>query len=834
MTALVLMACLCAAQWQHPAGMITNATLDEMRSKVASQPWAATLFEQRRATLNAWLDTPLETIREVFPKKRGNVYHNFSCPDDRTRLVYEDFNPYTFKCASCGKTYAPDTDPGIYKPDDRYHGTMYDGWVCFFYQRTGAVAVDLAVLGHLTGDERYFQRSIDLLVIFADVIKTLEKDGEGQFGRILTYHREGDNKILDDLALAYELVRDRMSMPARSHVERDALERMLNDMMLEPYYPYDHNNVYQWHRTILQTALALEREDLINWCFGYGEASPERLPEHRSLRRIVATHFKPDGAFWELCSGYHLYPMYAFCEIAILSHNLVQMDPERFPRDLYDYSTRDTPGGRAIEAALQWFMSMAMPDRTVTVIGDSTKARAGMNDYDMTAEVGYRYFNMRSVGDYPELRAGRRSWPAFLYGAPEIVEGYTPFTSSFLSSGWVSLRNEWRGNQTWVGLNALIPGGGHQHADRLTFTYYSHGKLLALEKATPYNEEKVRILGTLTPAHNTVTVDKVSQKQGESLAGDEIPQVYVFFEGPWAKVAEVRADKLYGQTTAYRRTVILVEDVAVDVFRVRGGETHDWIVNHAGSRPHLVGEDMTTSLSGETVAFEPEDWVLHGSPEAFLARPEGAWSALWDVEGVTSRLTMVNGAGAKVYALETYPIENAIVTKEHPPCATLCVRRADQEPFVAVWDSWTTSPSVREVKGADGPGFVLGTTEHRYLVATGPGSVTDEGGISLSGDAAWCIVRDRDAITWVDGTWVELGAAEGGVRLSTDRPVTLSAEFRDGALILELSENVQYETVAGRDVYRDRPKVRVAVRGNLWHVRETWQRYAGHASLIRN
>ena len=87
----------------------------------------------------------------------------------------------------------------------------------------------------------------------------------------------------------------------------------------------------------------------------------------------------------------------------------------------------------------------------------------------------------------------------------------------------MSLRNAWQGNRVWVGLNALIPGGGHQHADRLTLLTYSHGKLLALEKATPYNESVTRVLGTLSHSHNTVTVDTVSQRQGERLGGKEIP-----------------------------------------------------------------------------------------------------------------------------------------------------------------------------------------------------------------------------------------------------------------------------------------------------------------------
>jgi hypothetical protein len=43
--------------------------------------------------------------------------------------------------------------------------------------------------------------------------------------------------------------------------------------------------------------LALEREDLLDWCFGYGTWTPEKEPEHRSLQRLLARHFKPDGAF---------------------------------------------------------------------------------------------------------------------------------------------------------------------------------------------------------------------------------------------------------------------------------------------------------------------------------------------------------------------------------------------------------------------------------------------------------------------------------------------------------------------------------------------------------
>ena len=73
----------------------------------------------------------------------------------------------------------------------------------------------------------------------------------------------------------------------------------------------------------------------------------------------------------------------------------------------------------------------------------------------------------------------------------------TPFTSSCLSSGWVSLRMN--GRITPLGRpERPETRGGHQHADRLGLTLYNQGELLALEKATPYNESVTRVLGTET------------------------------------------------------------------------------------------------------------------------------------------------------------------------------------------------------------------------------------------------------------------------------------------------------------------------------------------------
>jgi len=809
--------------WQHPAGMVTEQTIVEVREKIQSHEWAKRTWATRNKSLERWLAVSSEELRRIFPKKRGNVYHNLSCPTDRCTLTFDPFKNDEFTCPSCGKKYAPDTDPGVYGKGDRYHGTMYDGWACRFYQLACGVAMDLALVGRGEAGayaDKHFARAIEILSLYASTVEGIRtrEDKDPAMRVILTYHREGDNKVLNELAVAYELLRDHMTSADRERFERAVLRRMLDDVMLEPIYRTDWNNVYQWHRTILQVALSLEREDLIDWVFGYGASDPEHQPEHRSVRRLAKTHFKPDGAFWEMCSGYHLYPVFFFCELAVVSRNLVWMDPKRFPADRYDLTNRGSEAGRVIHNSLEWFMSMAMPDRTMPTIGDSVAPRAGMDDYYTTAEVGYRFYGVKAVGDYEKLRKGQREWAALLYGASEIVKHDLPYASSCLSSGWVSLRNEWKGNRVWVGLNALIPGGGHQHADRLGLLTYSHGQLLLLEKATPYNEAVTRVLGTLSPSHNTVTVDKTSQKQGEDLKGDEIPRVTHFYAGPVVKFAELRGDRIYGQTKIYRRSVALIEDIIADVFQVEGGRTHDWVIHHSGTAPQL-------SMALEKGAFEPAQWIANGTGRVLSAKTDGSWDARWIVGGVTSRLSMLGSPGTEVYALETYPINNAFVTPTNPPCQTLCVRRGDDSSFVAVWDAWRDSPNLQVISAGSTPGsLIIRTATNTYHLLFGQREARFGDGLAMKSDGEFALFRDCDAAVLIGGTLLEVNSPAGDVRLVLDNPATASAKFADGVATLDLSGDIQYDTYGGQDYPRPVPAVRAKIDGKLWKVDKQQQR----------
>ena len=64
-----------------------------------------------------------------------------------------------------------------------------------------------------------------------------------------------------------------------------------------------------------------------------------------------------------------------------------------------------------------------------------------MEGYWLTSEVGYRYFDILSVGDFKNLRDGRRNFEVLIVVTLKIRKHLLPYTSHYLAaSGWVSLR----------------------------------------------------------------------------------------------------------------------------------------------------------------------------------------------------------------------------------------------------------------------------------------------------------------------------------------------------------------------------------------------------------
>ena len=71
--ALVLLSITAAAAWQHPAGMITDGTIAEIREKIATESWARDVYATHQRAVQPWVDLPSEELRRIFPTEGGNV-----------------------------------------------------------------------------------------------------------------------------------------------------------------------------------------------------------------------------------------------------------------------------------------------------------------------------------------------------------------------------------------------------------------------------------------------------------------------------------------------------------------------------------------------------------------------------------------------------------------------------------------------------------------------------------------------------------------------------------------------------------------------------------------
>lgn len=126
---------------------------------------------------------------------------------------------------------------------------------------------------------------------------------------------------------------------------------------------------------------------------------------------------------------------------------------------------------------------------------------------------------------------------------------------------------------------------GHRHRDRLQLDIYSHQNALTPdfgypETADSYDPRRFGFLSH-TVAHNTVMVNARVQKWDSNARG----RLHVFDPGQFAQLVEVSAEGCYPKAVKlYRRTLMLVETAPdkayiVDIFRVRGGAQHDWLVH---------------------------------------------------------------------------------------------------------------------------------------------------------------------------------------------------------------------------------------------------------------
>ncbi len=769
--------------------------------------------------MQPWLGQPMERLDALMPKRKMQVYWLMTCPNCLERLPFDPFNDRDVTCTHCFKKYTLDQrSPATYAA---YAGTLYEGWGCYYLMEIAAEAENLAILYALGSDRKYAEHCAGIIKLFAKYIKPIPVVGGGTQYVIWTYNMEGDCTIITHLAAAYEMLRnvgDLFSPEDHRAIRLDLFKHWTDSVFrVEKDSSPNHNGMCNYLGAVALAGCAMEDADYVDWAFGRREYSSEKRPNHKSLAWLTDNNYRPDGGFWGLCSAYHLYALSPNCQVLVFGHRLAQQMPDLFPPEIYDDVNAKNPRSRTMRRAVKWFTSQAFPDLTMAPFGDMG-GRVSLATYSLTAEIGYRYLGIDEAGSYRALREGNRGMVGLVYGVDTITEKPVPYLSAYLSSGYVALKREANGNRLYAGLNAMKPGEGHQHADRLNLLTYSRDRMLTGEKSTRYEDEAQRTYSGASYAHNTVTVDQISQVHGNTLKGDRIPFIDTFVDLPAAQVAEAHGDRVYQNTRIYRRLLCQFDEYLLDIFCVEGGVIHDWFYHGVGDEP-----EITIPMQSNT-GFEPAHYVMRGQPEYRTGAADSSFAATWRISAepdseyagrrraVFSRVSVAGVPGQTASILSTYP---------NPASHSLMVRHAGVvAPFVAVHEAYFDTPVVvavrmlgpqpgavekapgdsgvaMEVTHADGgrriaaydtgsAGAQAVTTKGEHLELKGRfGSVEFDTGGRLRG------------LVLVRGTELRCG----GLHLRADREVSLSMTWTSRGWRLVSSPPVAYETLEGQPKY---------------------------------
>ena len=158
---------------------------------------------------------------------------------------------------------------------------------------------------------------------------------------------------------------------------------------------------------------------------------------------------------------------------------------------------------------------------------------------------------------------------------------------------------------------------GHHHFDHLNLYYWHDQQEWLTDLGYLWDMEDVNPKVKRTLAHNLVLVDEAEQRS-KGRQGT----FHLFHADPaGVQVMEASSD-VYDAATTYRRTVAVLgegeQEIVVDIFRVEGGTTHDWVLH--GPHNHWQVEGLTLA------PHHAHLYDLHSVQRATSTTP---WVATW-------------------------------------------------------------------------------------------------------------------------------------------------------------------------------------------------------------
>jgi hypothetical protein len=560
-----------------------------------------------------------ETLR-LIPERAGLLF--VACPNcnggaQEGQIAWDIAHPDEVYCKFCNLHYPNDQYPDTHilrvtNPVGQIHEYPYwensDGYRIFFRAKGWYLAREyfaraahqLAQLYHATKEQPYAQRAALILDRFAQVYPGYCVHYDYPFKQKIFY--SGDQTfpypvpdyraakwswwaymdIPENLILAYDLIKNSgaLSVEQKTRIENDFFRASVN--FVRSYPP----------------ALTNMDPTMLRGLIAAGRVLPDPEYIHDAVRRIgllVQKQFFADGVWREGAISYHNQTIHGLDQLIHLLDGYTDPDGYQHPND-------------------EPFKNLSLSEQFPIL----KKAQ-------QVPEMA-QYPNGHFVA-FHDTWAREKKDPLFA-SIPYILPAF----------GHACLG---RGEGTHqMQLHLHFSGGyGHQHADLLNLTLFSHGRERLSDIGYTHTRHRAWTIGTLS--HNTVTVNGKDQNFGSERHPSD-GNLLLFIPGDDTfQAVEADGHRAYPDMDVYRRLLLLIgvsptDAYAVDLFQVVGGERHEYIltgdadsdgaITHDLAKmpygPTLLPEGITATLpTGESV---PGDAQGHNIGYAYIRQVEQA------------------------------------------------------------------------------------------------------------------------------------------------------------------------------------------------------------------